>query len=704
MLGLVMPASAQVCSHADDFSFYSHGDYVTKVVRIKSPLDFLPGVSQRFDEIKRQLPIQTDKIFSASAVSAGRALIETQMKAAERNLDPRSRILIVFARIENCHETTPLQLDVVYWVLNSNYNSYFSHSWETKSDEIQRPATAMETGASPATATQAKRFFFVTPFIDYNRTRQLSGGANVVIQTPGGIFDTAQLTASGSATSNSEEVQLVGARAPQHTSLNYLEYRFAYAHTDTPAGNNRLREGTLSTQFFGATKPLGANHLVLRFGTSLEGGNRQTELNSPAFEGHSIESSGYGALKSYFGATARTRSYSFALSYGLQAGTRGATTAIDFIKHIADIGLTARWFLKDDQPGEFHKSLAVEAQFTGGAIQTLGRLPVAERFFGGNAVPNFIAGDSWRIRGGASIRSIPQNRLNATSTMDAIGGTSFYSANLTFSRAIWGRPIIPKEMAGDPQFLPTLTAARTSAREALITAYKNKLTQVYEPLIANLAQVETDLTTLRILLENLPSDAGSEVKDAASDAHDSMVMASTTLEDKSTLPGKLDSLLKEPNTAACQDEENCSILTQLRFNLGTLLDALNAAHADAASHQAKTILDSLASQQPHLVNELNSLDFGEATRQADADMQMVGPVLNSFLNEINIVSVSPVGIFDVARIWPDRVGTRFGIGGGVRLSLVNFNVTLGYAVNPKPRFQESRGAFFFSMDVTELFR
>ena len=37
-------------------------------------------------------------------------------------------------------------------------------------------------------------------------------------------------------------------------------------------------------------------------------------------------------------------------------------------------------------------------------------------------------------------------------------------------------------------------------------------------------------------------------------------------------------------------------------------------------------------------------------------------------------------------------------------SLVNFNVTLGYAVNPCPRFQEGRGAFFFSMDVTDLFR
>jgi len=43
----------------------------------------------------------------------------------------------------------------------------------------------------------------------------------------------------------------------------------------------------------------------------------------------------------------------------------------------------------------------------------LGKLPVAERFFGGNRAEDFIAGDNWRIRGGPLVRSIPENRLNA---------------------------------------------------------------------------------------------------------------------------------------------------------------------------------------------------------------------------------------------------------------------------------------------------
>jgi len=166
----------------------------------------------------------------------------------------------------------------------------------------------------------------------------------------------------------------------------------------------------------------------------------------------------------------------------------------------------------------------------------------------------------------------------------------------------------------------------------------------------------------------------------------------------------LDGLLKEPNSATCEDELNCSLLTDLRNNLGELIGALDAAHADAESRQAKAIRDSLAAQQPRLVTELNGLDFSEAVRLADADMQAIEPVLNSFLHEINIIAINPVGIFDVARIWPDQFGTRYGIGGGVRVSLVNFNVTVGYAVNPHPHFQEGRGAFVFSMDISDLFR
>jgi hypothetical protein len=92
-----------------------------------------------------------------------------------------------------------------------------------------------------------------------------------------------------------------------------------------------------------------------------------------------------------------------------------------------------------------------------------------------------------------------------------------------------------------------------------------------------------------------------------------------------------------------------------------------------------------------------------ADEKADRDLKPATKVLNTVLYQLNAYSVAPVGIFDVARVWPTGVGVRYAVGGGVRFSLVNANFTLGYAVNPHRLHGESAGALFFKIDVTDLF-
>jgi hypothetical protein len=64
-------------------------------------------------------------------------------------------------------------------------------------------------------------------------------------------------------------------------------------------------------------------------------------------------------------------------------------------------------------------------------------------------------------------------------------------------------------------------------------------------------------------------------------------------------------------------------------------------------------------------------------------------------------------MFDVARIAPRTVagfgGARYGVGGGLRLSVVSLDLTAGYSWNPRRRAGEGRGAFVFSLDVSDLF-
>lgn len=685
-------AAAQVCSSANDLSFYSHGNYTVREVRINSPIDFLHAVARSLDLIKPDLPLQARGIFSVELLNAGRDLIRERLKAGDAQSDQRFRVIVVIPRVEHCDETTTHQLDVVYQVFTTNYNSYLSNSFELKRDEAERPATTAGT-------SEAKGFMLVKPQIGYNRTRRLFGGMQVRMQMPGGIFDTMQFAADGSSSSNFEQLELAGTREPGMMILNHLEYRLNYRHSETPAGGTKLREGKLEAQVLGVTRPLGLQKLVLRFGVSLAGGNQQTDLsNASVGEKDNLLSSGYGSLKAYLGATLQTSKYSLAGSYGLQASTEGASTTVAFVKHLADLAATARWLPAKEKAGDFHKPLDIEAHLTGGLIQALGKLPVAERFFGGNVATNFITGDSWQIRGGPFIRSIPQNRLNGAATVGPIGGRQFYSMNLTVSRPVWGHPIIPKELATDPQFDDALTNARNSTRSILKATHLAKV-PAFKTLIKQLVPFKADFQRLVDLANALAQNPPTGIDDALSDVNDDLGTAdevlskvdSTDPNDVNELPGELKDFLGPKTTRLISDAQRLS-------------NALQLASRPAESKQVTDIKESLASQQSDLLTKLDQIDVSEAEKLADADMQLVTPVLHSFLHELNIISISPVGIFDAARIWPDKFGTRFGVGGGVRISLVNFNVTLGYAVNPHPRFQEGRGAFFFAMDVTDLFR
>jgi hypothetical protein len=709
-------AAAQVCTHKD-VSFYSKGNFKVRQVRIESPLDFMHAISSYLNTLKPKLPLQPSTVFTLEKSSDGRVIIEKALDALEEEDDPRSRVRVVLAGIDNCDESASQpQLDVYYRVFTSNYNSYLSHTFEIKSDEIQRPAT---TAATTTVDTQTRGFLKVQPFVSYNRTRQLFGGTRASLRMPGKIFDVAEVWAGGSSAGNEQALEMSGSRSPGSIAINQFEYRVSYRHSDLPTGENRLREGLMQAQFFASTNPLGPKGLVLRYGASLEGGNQQTDLANTAGSDSSQADSGYGGLKTYLGATLRTKSVSIAASYGLQLGKRGATTDLDFVKHIGDVGFNARWLVKS-RPGEFHKAVTLEGQVSGGAIKTLGTLPVSQRFFGGNGVRDFIESDTWRIRSGPYIRSIPENSLNSGSAFGGIGGTGFYSMNLTLAVPVWGYPLVPPEMAKDQKFMDALEGQKESARKQLVFRHLNEI-PAFRGLIADLKPVADDLKELDTALATLPGecteppdeeeDTRSELEKTRCAVKDLVVILRDQLRDenKEDLPSRMDATLKaRDDSPTCIDDDTCSALKRLRAGLETLAPLLRPAGFVQVADTADRVRTSLATRQPTLVAAYNVIEASpekqKAERLGTEDMKQLEPVLDSFINELNWFSVSPVAVFDVARLWPDKNGTRFGVGGGVRISVVNFNMTIGYAFNPSRKVGEGRGAMFFSMDVTDLFR
>jgi hypothetical protein len=90
-----------------------------------------------------------------------------------------------------------------------------------------------------------------------------------------------------------------------------------------------------------------------------------------------------------------------------------------------------------------------------------------------------------------------------------------------------------------------------------------------------------------------------------------------------------------------------------------------------------------------------------------AQKQMGCPrqVIDTLRYEANMFALGLFGIFDTGRLWPDPNETRNAYGGGVRLSVVNVNFSLGYAANPNPlpKLHQGDGAVLFVISYTNLF-
>ena len=134
-----------------------------------------------------------------------------------------------------------------------------------------------------------------------------------------------------------------------------------------------------------------------------------------------------------------------------------------------------------------------------------------------------------------------------------------------------------------------------------------------------------------------------------------------------------------------------------------LIPATTATHLDATKESIEAHLKDLGNA---LAGIRASPVRAAAVQRAQQDMVRPREVIDTLRHEANRFSIGLVGVVDAGRLWPDPFGTRYAFGGGVRASVVNVNFTLGYAVNPSPHRElgQGRGAVFFSITYTNLFR
>jgi hypothetical protein len=758
-------------------------------------------------------------------------------------------------------------LDVYYGVLSTEPFSYLTNVFEKRTDLIT-PSLVKGRLLSRDGGLGA------TPTFGYNRTRDLFGGGSLSVKSRNGLFDKLSVGATGSDSSVTAGTVLSGSHDFDSGPLGYAEWNLAYDYYDVPAAENRLKKATAIAQLFGATKAIGRDSLILRFGTSVEGGNRQASaITAPS---DSIDNSGHGAIKTYVGASWVRGRQTWKASYGLQAGASNARLGADYFKHIGDFAYSARFLLAD------HKPLRFDLQLTSGAIVGRGRhIPVAERFFGGNVEEEFIRGDSWRIRANPVIRSFPQNELSRVDGFGPVGGKDFFSLNATLAQTVWSKPLMPREVLDDPDLLFKIRVQMFNMRAVLMDTYQESLPG-FKDLHDHLLKLEAPLTTfqrkvsaiktghpsqsvmnvINDLESNLFDDKKTTVQlaleavvnarkkpdvtlesvhqlivDQPSDALLTLIVQklpnlqvaltneghpdaellglSQTIEDEkkslwtyykqvtsfydpatvkrtvgmlAALPAKLsdlssvvdsiqdqaraelgaldpksddDSMKKKVQLAMLyvskaaaaglylqetsdniddaqmsvqssdKDEKRANdYITSAKNDLDALsvgfgpaippllsglADSLRELSREVATRGDEQTASRLAAEagnfdtaNSRVRHEVGGITISIAEKKAQPTLLYTERTMGALFRELNIVSVSPFAMFDMARIGSsfgnNFGGFRYGVGGGVRFSLATLDVSLGYSLNPSPKSFERRGAFFFSLDIYDLFR
>ncbi len=633
--------------------------YKIRDARIVAPLKFLRLRGKSGDEAEKAVAALKGKPYDKTE-------LDTVLKLVEGESGQSSSLLVSTISVDNCSAG---ELDVTFQVFSTQISPVLSTTFEYRQLEKADPEAA-------AGVPRGNRHVKVTPLIGYNQTDKLYAGGTVEGRWgEGGVFDSVSLTGHGSTSSHFVSAALAGHYDSVTGWMGHANWRLDYEHSVSPTDRAKLRRGRFALQAAGATHPFGG--VVWRFGAAVEGGNQQSDFAAADLAPRTVSDTGYSSIKLFTGITAHTRRHALSASYGMEFGGTGSGFRGGWRKHVADVAHEFWWPVGD------HRLIEVEQRFTAGALQTLSAVPVAERFFGGNREEQFIAGESWSFRSNPVIRSIPSNRFYRTS--EGVGGDSFASYNSTTGVTIWRSPLIPTELSEEPDFKDKLTGQVTSAESLLQILYESR----DENFIATRALLNGVVDNLNALSKAV-TDAGSPSSECTDAIALSLNMAKHAKDDKpAAAVGSIRELLSGGTTALAD------VATVCRDGV-----------AGAAVQNAANSLDAAAGQ---LETTFGRINRAAAARKAAADMSYVRRTLDIILKELNIASVSPVFVFDVARIGPAAggpySGTRYGVGGGLRFSLLNtVNFTGGYAWNPNRRVGEEPGAVFFSINTRNLFR
>lgn len=664
--------------------------FVVRSVRIDDPFLFLPWVKARQQRALGEITtLVQGKPFTYKAAGAqGIDIIERENFLPD-TADRRVKVRVEIVSVRNCTEGG---LDLVYRIYSTQILPVLSGRPQERVTERREPQTAA--GQTTVVAPEASPFHF-RPIAGYDLTNLLTGGARMEVTShkfwklP---FKSVLIEGQGNSRKYYFSAGLEGSTDSSLESSSWLaqaQWIVNYTNYQLPTGTGEIKGGHLTAQFAGLTKPFGNGNFTFHFGAALDGGNRQSDVSGVVIAPNTVTDAGVGTFKVYAGLDSRLSNNVLSVSYGLELGSIGPAARVDWRKHIVD----ARhefWHSLGN-----HRLLNLESRFTLGSLQVPGRVPLPERFFGGNNEEFLIASNVWQIRANPVIRAIPGSKFFRTP--EGAGSKNFFSYNFTAAYGYWRKTLVPEELINDPEFSTQLQGAMTSVTSTLQNYYASR-DQNYLDVVVQLPPVQTALNDLKAAVANAQAARPEQFTDlfkactrAVSGALRRVASAITPV--ASDQYGLVMFLLS--------DDPSEVQLLKVNQTCGT---DLNAAIEDPAVAAPAARVATLRTE---MVAKFNQIDQAAAGKKAIDDMAFTRRTLNTLFNDVNIYSISPVFVLDVARIGPSSNGlggTRYGPGGGVRFELASVaHFTLGYAWNVNRGPGEGRGNVFFTIGVRDLF-
>jgi len=673
----VLPAGT--CPAGTDFE---REGYAIRRARVEGPFTFLRWVRREVERAARDVERLSGQPYRHAEVRARADELE-QLSFLPDGLDQRVRISLVVASVEQCADR---QLDLVYTVLSTQIAPVLSATYESRKAEDATPERS--TGADDVTGRLR-----LSPSAGYDRAEDLHGGARLEYRLGGRAAERLPLDSivvDGRASTAMHEVSatLAGASDAPLGPIARFDWQLSYLSSSEPSDQAQLRKDRLAAQLSAMTRPLGPWQLPVRFGGLLEGGSQQSDFRSAVLPPDTVASADYGAAKAYVGTTTRLDRHALSLSYGLEMGAVGPALRADWVKHVGDLAHRYALRLGD------HRALDLESRLTAGILQVPGSVPVATRFFGGGREQLFVPGSGWAIRANPVMRGLPANRLDRSS--EGPGGTRFFAYNLTAAFPVWRRPVVPRELSRDPEFTTQVNGAMASATSIIQKDHAARDPH-YRRAAGRIGEVREALAALAAAVTAVePGDAAAAHRGCVREIGTADRRARAALEAKGAAQyGYVAALL----TA---DETEDRLNRVREACVGRLAAELDDA---AAVTSIRAAADRLEAVRVDMEGELALIDQSAATGKAEAEMTYVTRTFNTLVHDLNIAAISPVAIVDVAHIGPAgaRLGTRYGVGGGLRLTLVNsVDFTVGYVANLHRVGREPAGAFFFTIQFKDL--